>query len=209
MAQVFVETVARNRGVATETVLTKFGAGGTFVGKAAVEAGLADSIGSFEAVLAELAASERQHGQHTGALAVMADTTFTAEERDAHAAAAVAAERERVAALTKLATAHGASPADLTAAINGNVSVAAFAVQMADKAEAEAKAAAEAEAKAKADEEAKAKADEEARLKALKENDEGHASKAGISGEAPEAADEAEKLANEIVAAAAAATGSK
>lgn len=210
MAQVFVETVARNRGVATETVLTNFGGGGTFVGKSAMEAGLADSIGSFEAVLAELSTGERQVAKHTGALAVMADNTFTAEERDAHASAAVTAERERVAGLMKLASAHGATSAALDAAIAGNVTVAAFAIQMADKADADAKARVEAEDRAKAEAEAAAKSEEEARLKALK-NDEEAAEKAGVSpgNESAEGEDPAAKLAAEIIASAAAVTGSK
>lgn len=54
MAQVFVEDVARNRGVAISTVLSDFGKGGIFVGQDAVKAGLADSTGNFEGVLAEL-----------------------------------------------------------------------------------------------------------------------------------------------------------
>jgi signal peptide peptidase SppA len=55
MAEVFVESVARNRGVSVETVLAEFGQGGVMVGKRAVGAGLADRIGSFESLLAELA----------------------------------------------------------------------------------------------------------------------------------------------------------
>jgi ClpP class serine protease len=55
LAQVFVDTVARNRGVAADTVLTSFGQGGVFVGSAAVQAGLVDSLGSFEGTLAEIA----------------------------------------------------------------------------------------------------------------------------------------------------------
>jgi ClpP class serine protease len=112
MAQVFVDTVARNRGVATETVLTNFGAGGTFVGQQAVEAGLADSVGTFEAVLAELSAKGRTGLGTTGARAIMADETFTAEQRDSAVTAAVTAERERTSALRKLATAHNATDAD-------------------------------------------------------------------------------------------------
>lgn len=54
MAQVFVEKVARFRGVTRETVLSDFGQGDVFVGQAAVQAGLADRIGSFEQVIAEL-----------------------------------------------------------------------------------------------------------------------------------------------------------
>lgn len=55
LAQVFVETVARNRGVSAKTVLDSFGQGGVFVGAEAVAAGLADRVGSFEGVLARLA----------------------------------------------------------------------------------------------------------------------------------------------------------
>jgi capsid assembly protease len=55
MAEVFVSTVARNRGVSAETVLSDFGRGGVLVGTAAVAAGMADRIGSLETVIAELA----------------------------------------------------------------------------------------------------------------------------------------------------------
>lgn len=55
MATVFVDAVARNRGVDAETVLNDFGAGGLKVGKAAIAAGMADKLGSFEQTVAELA----------------------------------------------------------------------------------------------------------------------------------------------------------
>lgn len=55
LAGVFVEAVARNRGVSTETVMSDFGQGGVFVGQKAITAGLADRIGSYESVHAELA----------------------------------------------------------------------------------------------------------------------------------------------------------
>jgi signal peptide peptidase SppA len=54
LASVFVADVARNRGVDTATVLEKFGQGGVRVGQAAVDAGMADSLGSFESVLSDL-----------------------------------------------------------------------------------------------------------------------------------------------------------
>lgn len=53
-AQVFVEDVARNRGVTAERVLADFGRGGVFVGRAAVAQGLADAIGDFEGLVASL-----------------------------------------------------------------------------------------------------------------------------------------------------------
>jgi len=51
---VFVTAVARNRGVEKEAVLSDFGAGGVFIGQAAVDAGLADRVGSYEDVVAAL-----------------------------------------------------------------------------------------------------------------------------------------------------------
>lgn len=54
LTDVFVDRVARNRGTSRETVLSDYGKGGVFVGQAAVKAGLADRLGSFEAVVAEL-----------------------------------------------------------------------------------------------------------------------------------------------------------
>lgn len=56
MAQVFVEDVARFRGVSVDKVLADFGQGGMMVGRAAVTAGLADRTGNFESVLSEMAA---------------------------------------------------------------------------------------------------------------------------------------------------------
>lgn len=64
MAEVFVNTVARNRGVEPERVLEQFGGGDIFIGKMAVTAGLADRTGSLERLIMELSnkpnsASER------------------------------------------------------------------------------------------------------------------------------------------------------
>ena len=80
LAQVFVETVARNRDVSVETVLNEFGGGDCFVGQAAIDAGLADRLGSFEETLAELSA----HGApgrpgYTGALVATEDGTVSDE----------------------------------------------------------------------------------------------------------------------------------
>lgn len=52
IASVFFQTVARNRGVTTDTVLSDFGQGGLLVGVDAVQAGLADRIGSLEKLIA-------------------------------------------------------------------------------------------------------------------------------------------------------------
>lgn len=51
LAQVFIEDVARNRGVSIDQVLEEFGQGDLFVGEQAVTAGLADRVGSFHKLL--------------------------------------------------------------------------------------------------------------------------------------------------------------
>jgi ClpP class serine protease len=55
LAQVFIESIARFRGVSPDAVLSRFGAGGVKVGAQAVAAGMADRAGSLETTLAQLA----------------------------------------------------------------------------------------------------------------------------------------------------------
>ena len=52
LAEVFVQRVAQYRDVTVATVLSEFGKGGLLVGQAAVEAGMADGLGSLEDVIA-------------------------------------------------------------------------------------------------------------------------------------------------------------
>lgn len=59
LADVFIGAVARNRGVTAETVLERFGAGGLLIGRQAVEAGLADRLGSFESTVTALSQRPR------------------------------------------------------------------------------------------------------------------------------------------------------
>lgn len=54
LADIFIETVARNRGVSVDKVLADFGQGDMMIGQKAVDAGMADRVGSFEGVIAEL-----------------------------------------------------------------------------------------------------------------------------------------------------------
>lgn len=56
LAEVFIAAVARHRGVSDETVRSDFGQGGLLVGKNAVDAGMADAVGSLESVIADLSA---------------------------------------------------------------------------------------------------------------------------------------------------------
>ena len=54
----FVETVARNRGISVDDVLSDYGQGGVFVGEKALNAGLIDRIATLEDVIARLNAAE-------------------------------------------------------------------------------------------------------------------------------------------------------
>lgn len=57
LAETFANAVASNRGIDPAKVRSDFGRGGVLVGAAAVKAGMADRLGSLEAVIAELAGS--------------------------------------------------------------------------------------------------------------------------------------------------------
>jgi ClpP class serine protease len=116
LADVFVGDVARNRGVTRDDVINKFGQGGVFVGKEAVTAGMADSVGSFEAVISEnmvknnnfrpLFAAERTatmdvktlKEQHPAVYAAIFEEGKKAGAAEGNVAAATA-ERERIKAI--------------------------------------------------------------------------------------------------------------
>lgn len=144
LAEVFVQDVARFRGVDRDTVLSDFGAGGVLVGDAAVEAGLADQLGTLEGVLLSFTRPSAPGrlgmpaagGTLTpGTETVMNDKTKPAAENPAAeapatapappaadgaaaTAAAVAAERTRILEIGKL----GGSPA-LTAELQADPSI--------------------------------------------------------------------------------------
>lgn len=189
MASVFVEAVATYRGVATETVLSDFGKGGILVGQDAVNAGLADRIGNFEGVLAELSAVKRKPAK--GAKMSDDTITFTAAERDSAVAEARKAEKTRVANLRAVALGFGTSDADLTAAIDGDVTVEGFSIAQAGIA-----------AKARADAAAKPGGDRTTALAALKTDEEVAADARASTGKEPDAKeDTVESLAARIIAA--------
>ena len=58
MADVFVSTIARNRDVTADHVLEHYGGGDVMIGANAVNAGLADRVGSLERLLTELSSPE-------------------------------------------------------------------------------------------------------------------------------------------------------
>jgi len=60
LGNIFVENVARNRDTTIENVKSNYGKGGLFVGQEAVNAGLADKVGTFEEVLASFGTSNQE-----------------------------------------------------------------------------------------------------------------------------------------------------
>lgn len=69
LSDVFVDKVASYRGTDRDTVLKNYGQGDVLVGRAAVAAGLADRLGSFEGVLSELASGGYRRPVKSGAAA--------------------------------------------------------------------------------------------------------------------------------------------
>lgn len=59
LAQVFIDDVAAYRGVSVQDVLGRFGQGATRLGAAAVEAGMADRVGTLEQVIAGLSGAAK------------------------------------------------------------------------------------------------------------------------------------------------------
>ncbi len=62
LADVMIAAIARYRDVSTDTVLTEYGRGGVLIGQAAVDAGVADRLGSLEALVAELGEQTNHNG---------------------------------------------------------------------------------------------------------------------------------------------------
>jgi capsid assembly protease len=150
LAQVFIETVATNRSVSIEKVLSDFGQGDVLVGQAALDAGMIDRLGTFEETLARLASRSTTSTLRVGVPrataplpspntllsgAKMSTTengatdngapTFTQAQLDAHGVTKEATERKRIVALLELSTAKVESA--LISAISEGQSPEAFA----------------------------------------------------------------------------------
>jgi ClpP class serine protease len=105
LADVFLSRVAKFRGESLQTVLSEFGAGDMIVGRHAAEAGLADDIGTFEALISSLSTGVFPMSKQATALApgfyqvaaageepkaVTVDAAFVAQ----HAAAVLTAAKD-------------------------------------------------------------------------------------------------------------------
>lgn len=113
LADVFVDRVARNMGVARDKVLSEFGQGGVLIGESAVEAGMAHRLGSLEGVINELSKGSFSVSTNKVGASDQNETTFSLPTSDQLSAA------ELVSALT-------ASRPDVIKAIAGEPPVMAI-----------------------------------------------------------------------------------
>lgn len=82
LANVFIGQVARSRGVTTKQVEEDFGKGGVLVGQGAVDAGMADRLGSYEGLIAELQNKKTTIGGSIMDYAVLTEELLTANRSD-------------------------------------------------------------------------------------------------------------------------------
>lgn len=75
LADVFLDKVARNRGIPRDQVNERFRQGGMATGALAVEAGMADRLGSLESLIAELAGSAPPRNQSRRTTMTVVKTT--------------------------------------------------------------------------------------------------------------------------------------
>lgn len=141
LAGVFVSAVARNRGVDEDHVLDQYGRGGLMVGQSAVDAGLADRIGSLESVITELTTPTKSSTRITA---------MTIRKAGAEAAKGPITVRTQTELQAALAAGHAAD--EITLELPDTESISAAAVQAAREAwEAEQATAIEAAVKAATD----------------------------------------------------------
>lgn len=120
MAQVFIENVARNRGVDPPKVIKDFGAGDVMIGKKAVQSGLADNTGSLEKTITTIPDSKPNNnpannpGSSFKPEEKRMDIKMLNEKHPELAASLIAQgqqqERERIAAIIDSESADGREP---------------------------------------------------------------------------------------------------
>lgn len=102
MAAVFVETVAKYRGVSVEHALEHFGQGDVLIGKAAVDAGMADGVATFEQVLASLSRGESPKASYAFNPAATGQANVEEEMKDQTGATAANDKPEETATVTTI-----------------------------------------------------------------------------------------------------------
>lgn len=95
MATVFIQSVAKYRGISFDEVLANFGQGSVFVGKEAVEIGMADEVDSLENVIQNMS-NQKQGGSMPTQKTAAEPTAAPVAENGDSVKVAVEAERARI-----------------------------------------------------------------------------------------------------------------
>lgn len=108
---VFVDAVARNRGVSVDTVLQNMADGRVFIGQQAVDAGLVDGVSTLDALIArassgEFGASADDQMAHVAAGAPQADVEQTNQQAESAGDAPQATTQEKTMDVQKLKAEH-------------------------------------------------------------------------------------------------------
>ena len=77
LATVFIESIAKHRGVDPPTVIKDFGGGDVFIGKNAINSGLADDIGSLEHIIQQQTNNQNPASQRGFSVIALEDSTVT------------------------------------------------------------------------------------------------------------------------------------
>lgn len=77
LATVFIESIAKHRGVDPPTVIKDFGGGDVFIGKNAINSGLADDIGSLEQIINEHSNNQNPAKLRGSSFLALEDSTMT------------------------------------------------------------------------------------------------------------------------------------
>jgi signal peptide peptidase SppA len=77
LATVFIESIAKHRGVDPPTVIKDFGGGDVFIGKSAINSGLADDIGSLEQIINEHSNNQNPAKLRGSSFLALEDSTMT------------------------------------------------------------------------------------------------------------------------------------
>ncbi|CAH0992186.1 hypothetical protein SIN8267_02302 [Sinobacterium norvegicum] len=77
LATVFIESIAKHRGVDPPTVIKDFGGGDVFIGKNAINSGLADDIGSLEQIINEHLNNQNPAKLRGSSFLALEDSTMT------------------------------------------------------------------------------------------------------------------------------------
>lgn len=97
MYSVFVDSVARNRNVSTDTVLQDMADGRLFVGRAAIEAGLVDGVSTLDQLIADMVAGKIPGNQRSNGGSAAANLTQQASASGGVPAEQASASRAGVA----------------------------------------------------------------------------------------------------------------